>query len=121
MNVQSTNDEGVMLTGSIMLRSVLPLCVGLCRIILDLVDFRLVAWSEMGPGGGTPPLHGRQDARRYERSVSLGFVRFRSVARSGECLENASACAMGLLPLTSLLDKPALPVNKHGAIRLFKP
>jgi hypothetical protein len=111
-----------MLTGSIMLRSILSVYVGYCRIIWIVGDVRLLGWSGMGPAGGTPPLHGRQDARRYyEQPVSSGFVRFRSVAGGGECLENASACAMGLLPLTSLLDKPALPVNQHGAIRLFKP
>jgi hypothetical protein len=30
--------------------------------------------SEVGPGGETPPLHGRQDARRYTANDAYGHV-----------------------------------------------
>jgi hypothetical protein len=33
-----------------------------------------LVWTDLGPEGGTPHLHGRQDARRYVAYPGLGFV-----------------------------------------------
>ena len=121
MNAQSTYVEGMTSSGMFILHSVLVVCVGCRWIIWALGDFRLLGGASVGPGGGTLPyMAGRMPAATALQSVSLGFVRFCSGV-GGEGLDNASACAMSRLPLASLLDKPGLPVDQHGAIRLFKP